>query len=404
MLNDACIENLRSLKSVIQPLDDSQFAQALDVLSDASVGQHVRHVIEFYSCLLNQAERGEVNYDSRQRDPMLQNRVHAALNMVDHLIHRIDGLRSEQPLMLLGDHGTHEPQPFKVPSNLQRELAFNLEHAIHHQALIKIGLRQLGASTASSSFGVAPSTLRNLSNLTTMKTSLTSLLFILTTGLFAQGTLPSSTMSTAETAMDVAVAFGSNVSSQALGIHRTHGMGDSKRFRMGYGLRLSAFRGENLDYITAPFALSSDPATVDTLTLNAPFTAGLSVGIHLGYFVTPKLMLGFNIDALGVGFGSTDEGDFVSSDNDGSFPTTIEAMPTSSNVLLVGDNDIGQLKSEFVVAYNLNDTWRLRAGGDFTFSEYTTTEVLTNDNDRFRHKAFMAFVGASYVIGQTEAE
>ena len=402
MLNNACIDNLRALKGVILPLSDEQFAQPLDVLSDASVGQHVRHVLEFYLCLLNQAEEGAVNYDTRQRDPLLQTQVDAALNLMDHLIHRIDGLRTTQPLTLAGDHGTDDPQPFEVPTNIQRELAFNLEHAIHHQALIKIGLRQLGQSTAATTFGVAPSTLRNQSNLTSMKATITALFLALATGMFAQ--FPSNTMTESETAVDVAASFGSGVSSQALGVYRTHGMGDANRFRLGYGLRVSAFSGENLDYITAPFALSADPATVDTLSLGAPMTAGVSVGIHLGYFVTPKLMVGFNIDALGAGFGATDEGAFVSSDNDGAFPTAIEASPTSINVLLVGDNDIGQLKSEFVVAYSINDTWRLRAGGDFTFSEYTTAQTLTNDNDRFRHKAFMAFAGVSCILGTTAAE
>ena len=52
-------------------------------------------------------------------------------------------------------------QPFSVDSNVQRELAFNLEHAIHHQALIKIGLNQLGQHMESG-FGVAPSTLRSM--------------------------------------------------------------------------------------------------------------------------------------------------------------------------------------------------------------------------------------------------
>ena len=37
----------------------------------------------------------------------------------------------------VGMETTHEGR-FEVTSNFQRELAFNLEHSIHHQALIKV--------------------------------------------------------------------------------------------------------------------------------------------------------------------------------------------------------------------------------------------------------------------------
>ena len=236
-----------------------------------------------------------------------------------------------------------------------------------------------------------------------MKIFLTSLSFLAATLSFAQDAGSSSdTMPATETALDAAFAMGSGYSSQALSAYRTHGLGESNRFRIGYGLRISAFAGQNLDYITAPFQLSADPLTVDTLTLGSPVTAGLSAGIHLGYCFSHKLSIGFNIDALGVGFGASDQGTFISSDNDGSYPEVIDANPTGVNVLLVGDNDIGQLKSEFVMAYTLNEEWRVRTGADFTFSEYTTTSILTNDNDRFRYKAFMAFVGVSYIVGSTD--
>ena len=54
MLNDICIENLRELKHVLLDLEDDAYATSFDLLSNASIGQHVRHVLEFYLCHLNQ--------------------------------------------------------------------------------------------------------------------------------------------------------------------------------------------------------------------------------------------------------------------------------------------------------------------------------------------------------------
>lgn len=164
MLNDPCIANLRALKGVLLDMNDDLFTAPLEVLSDSSIGQHVRHVLEFYLCLLHAKDSGVVNYDARQRDLELQTKVKRAIDTIDHLIHRINANRVNVPLTLKGDHGTEVPQPFEVASNFQRELAFNLEHSIHHQALLKVGLRDLGMSTAGTHFGVAPSTVRNMTN------------------------------------------------------------------------------------------------------------------------------------------------------------------------------------------------------------------------------------------------
>ena len=161
MLDDACIENLQMLKGILQRLDDTQYDAPLEVLSNSTIGQHVRHVLEFYLCLLNSMESGTVNYDTRQRDLALQSHVQSGIHTIEHIIHRLNSTRVNLPLTLKGDHGIESPAPFSVDSNVQRELAFNLEHAIHHQALIKIGLNQLGQHMQSG-FGVAPSTLRSV--------------------------------------------------------------------------------------------------------------------------------------------------------------------------------------------------------------------------------------------------
>jgi hypothetical protein len=197
-------------------------------------------------------------------------------------------------------------------------------------------------------------------------------------------------------AFDLAVGVGDGIYSGALSWNRTHGLLKSKKLRLGYGVRFSGFGGNNLNYTTAPAKLASDDATVDTLTVNSPLSMGLSASIHIEYFITTKFRVGFNIDAIGVGFGSESNTTFISSDNTGQFPITPKAKPTSLNALLIGDNDIGQLKSEFYIAYAVSRKLLLRGGLDMTFSEYTSSVKLTQDNDRFRNKAMMGFIAISF--------
>lgn len=197
------------------------------------------------------------------------------------------------------------------------------------------------------------------------------------------------------TFIDLGFSTGSSTYSGSLSFNRTHGILKSKKLRIGYGLRFSGFGGSDLYYTTAPAKYSTKVETIDSIFVKNPLTMSLNAAIHIEYNITQKFKLGFNIDAIGFGFGSKQNVDFIAS-NRGSFPSNISAKTTPMSLLLVGDNDIGQLKSEFLVSYLIKPRWAIKAGLDFTFSEMTTAQKLTNNNDRFRHKSMMALVGVSY--------
>jgi hypothetical protein len=91
------------------------------------------------------------------------------------------------------------------------------------------------------------------------------------------------------------------------------------------------------------------------------------------------------------------DNNFISSNNSGQFEMTPFARPTILNALLVGDRDWGQLGSEFFASFAIipNRLW-IRTGMNFTFSEYTTEQRLTEENNRFRNKSLMGFLAISY--------
>jgi len=195
---------------------------------------------------------------------------------------------------------------------------------------------------------------------------------------------------------DLALGAGSGMMTGSLSWNKTHGIFAANKFRLGYGLRFSGVTGSNLIYSTAPANLTSSPENIDSIIVAEPMNLAINASIHIEYMFSQKIKAGFNIDAIGFGFGSKSNVDYVSRNNDGSLPTNLDANPNEFNVLLVGDNDIGYLKSEFFVAYALGAKSWLRAGMDMTFAEYTTTQKLALDNDRFRIKPIMFFVGISY--------
>ncbi|MEX0884724.1 MAG: hypothetical protein WDZ72_14750, partial [Cyclobacteriaceae bacterium] len=139
-----------------------QYQYPSDYLSGASIGQHIRHIIEFYTCLTKSyMEDGPVNYDGRKRDHVLEKKPLEAKKVIDKLIGCLGTKKISGETALLASYAADKTQISSIPSSFQRELAYCLEHSIHHQALIKIGLFEQGLSELiCPDFGVAPSTIK----------------------------------------------------------------------------------------------------------------------------------------------------------------------------------------------------------------------------------------------------
>lgn len=197
------------------------------------------------------------------------------------------------------------------------------------------------------------------------------------------------------TVVDLSASFGSGFS-PALGISKKWGIGKSGKFKIGTGIRITNFTGSDIDFITAPAELTIEDANIDTLTLGSAAVTYIGIPIHLQYSFGEKLDIGFNIDVVGLTFGGEQTGRFMASRPSDLNGSTQTGSPTSPNVLLVGDNDIGSLNSELYARYWATEKLGIRAGLSFQFVEYTTDRELTLNNDRFRAKLMQPMIGISY--------
>jgi hypothetical protein len=235
-----------------------------------------------------------------------------------------------------------------------------------------------------------------------MKRFICNTLFCSLLGLSGHGALAQSYQ-----VADLALAAG-NGFSPAISYSRLYG----KKFKIGAGIRLTSYFGGATDATTAPAKLTSGkaslaalfsesiPAQIDTFRLGSTQTNALNLNLHLQYSITDKLELGFNIDAIGVTFGGEQSGRFTARQSDATGlannGATVTAKPTSFNLLLISDSDLGSLNSEIYARYWFNDHWGLRAGLSFQFVEYKTSRKLAFDNDRFRSKILLPMLAVSY--------
>jgi hypothetical protein len=144
---------LFSIRAFIVHLSDAQFSQKIDIL-EASIGEHTRHCLEMIAELYNNYGSANICYDNRKRDYQLQSNVKAAVHHIDMLIQY--PIFQNKVLTLLQKFDEHQ---LCFQSDVEREIAFHIEHCIHHQALIKIAAKLLNIPFAEANFGVSHATI-----------------------------------------------------------------------------------------------------------------------------------------------------------------------------------------------------------------------------------------------------
>ena len=152
---------LKDLKNFLQELQPKAFTKKNKTLSNSSIGEHFRHIIEFYQCCLLQKDSGIINYDLRKRNKKLEEDLDSGIHTINILMNRLKEIRKLENCTVLIQNGIEKTLDEKeaIQSSFFRELAYCLDHCIHHQSLIKIALLELKLNhLINENFGVAFST------------------------------------------------------------------------------------------------------------------------------------------------------------------------------------------------------------------------------------------------------
>ena len=160
-IKNAAKQILDQLGDVIDQFTKENYCQPIPKLGNSTLGQHIRHTLEFFISLKNGIDQGVVNYDNRKRDIFLENDPDTALKAIKKIKEFIDNTSSKIPLKLVVDYGMKGNETQLMETNFNRELAYNIEHAVHHMAILKIGISEISNDIAvPEGFGIAVSTQR----------------------------------------------------------------------------------------------------------------------------------------------------------------------------------------------------------------------------------------------------
>ena len=160
MLKLAAIKQLSSLQTILKQIKEDDYKTHLDILKGASIGKHVRHIIEFYECLLFNCFDGKVNYDERKRTLLLETNVKYAYDFLSEIIDHLLTIENNKRIVLIGNY---EGENISMETSLYREITYNIEHTVHHLAIIGISISaSFEYINLDDNFGYADSTIQYL--------------------------------------------------------------------------------------------------------------------------------------------------------------------------------------------------------------------------------------------------
>ena len=153
---------LEELAAVVAALSPEAYCSRLLPKASGSIGEHVRHCLDHVSALVSADRSSYLSYDHRGRGTPVETDPAEALRCIQLLQIKVAvgrwSTRLDEPICVMSTVA-RDDVPLTAMSTMARELAFVLNHTIHHQATIGI-LASVYGCEVPDGFGYAPSTPR----------------------------------------------------------------------------------------------------------------------------------------------------------------------------------------------------------------------------------------------------
>jgi hypothetical protein len=191
----------------------------------------------------------------------------------------------------------------------------------------------------------------------------------------------------------LALGVGNELGAGSLGYAAMYGFGDSQRLRIGGGIRLNLALGitDSVPYLSKSYKDTLDNSYRDSLLVEKPFLGSANLGFYISYDINDRWEIGASTDLVGFGFGGNKNALLINALTGVTVPTEVEVRS-----LVRLPKVRGTLNNEVFVGYKFNPRWRLRVGVQYLLTEYLTPRKFFNDNDIYKNKAILGFVGLTF--------
>lgn len=150
---------LTHLLSLFDNISPKLYNTKSAIISNGTIGEHVRHIVEFYQCCLFSSKDGVINYTLRVRNKDLETSIEKGKDEVKKIVTELQHTLHEKDIPVRLCSSLSDPNEIGVLSSKKRELIYCMDHCIHHQFIIKTALAEFKHDhILPSNFGVAFST------------------------------------------------------------------------------------------------------------------------------------------------------------------------------------------------------------------------------------------------------
>ena len=150
---------VQQINHVLEQLEPHEYRSQLPEFHGSTLGQHFRHILEFFQCLEKGLQNNLVDYAARERNLLYEDSPEIAAAAFENFLEALPAMDLAATVAVKAEFGG-EDRPLYT-STAGRELMFAYDHAIHHLAIIKIGLTcHFQHVRADKDLGVSPSTIK----------------------------------------------------------------------------------------------------------------------------------------------------------------------------------------------------------------------------------------------------
>lgn len=159
---EGATELIDQIISTMKQISSDDFCRPLEIYNGSTIGKHFRHIYDFFNCLVIQNDQVNIDYCVRGRDERIESEVHHSIEAFQKLKIEISSLNETREITVHADFEIKNGERPVVNTSIGREIMYAYDHAVHHLAIVKIGLKAIRPDLKiNQDLGVAASTLRH---------------------------------------------------------------------------------------------------------------------------------------------------------------------------------------------------------------------------------------------------
>lgn len=155
---DAIEKNLQRGIKLLNSISDEQYSDTSSPPYYSSIGAHMRHILDVFSCIFNGLASKQVDFSKRERNVLAEQQTAIGIDYFNEVIQKLHGLNPEDFDMVITVKDDLGMGKVTMKYTLESALCQAHSHAIHHFSSIGFIINQLGLELPDNDFGYNPTT------------------------------------------------------------------------------------------------------------------------------------------------------------------------------------------------------------------------------------------------------